>query len=290
MPERAERSFAVVAGDGCTLAGEVRSDDRSPALLLAHPIGFDRRFWYDVADLLDGRFRLILPDARGHGGSARGPGETSVEQLADDLVAILIALGISETAVVGCSMGSATAMRLAASAPERITWAALANAPARISLPRERFDASIAAAREGGFPELARGMLSRWIAPDIRTHRKDWVEARWAEMTQTAGDGFADAFAALRDSDRTGDLAAFTVPALVVTGEHDDAFSPQAATEMAAGLHHASLAIITGAGHLAPIEQPALFADALIAFAEGFGARTADAADRLLPRPGVARA
>jgi 3-oxoadipate enol-lactonase len=279
LPERENRTFAAVACDGCGLAGEVCGDDRAPALLLAHPIGFDRRFWYDVADELGDRFRLILPDARGHGGSARGPCETNVEQLADDLVAILDSLGISRAAVGGCSMGSATAMRLAAAAPERVAWVALANAPARIPLPRERFDASIAAARAGGFPDLARGMLSRWIAPDIRAQRSDWVEEKWAEMTQTTGDGFADAFAALRDSDRTADLAAIAVPALVITGEHDEAFSPEAAAAMAAGLNGAPLSIIAGAGHLAPIEQPALFADALIAFANDADARADRVAD-----------
>ncbi|MBB4858632.1 3-oxoadipate enol-lactonase [Novosphingobium chloroacetimidivorans] len=269
MPDQQGRVFTVTADDDCQLSGRVCGEDDAEPLVLAHPIGFDHRFWEDAAAHLQKRFRLILPDARGHGTSSRGAGETSVEQLAADLLSILDGLDLPQAAFAGCSMGSATAMRLGAAAPERVTWLGLANAPAKIPLPRERFDAGIAASRSGGYPELARGMLSRWIAADIQESRPEWMEHTWAAMASTDGNGFADAFAALRDSDRTLDLTCLTAPALVITGEHDEAFAPQAATAMAESLADAQLAVIKGAGHLAPIEQPAAFAQVLIEFADG---------------------
>lgn len=277
MPDTHGRLFTANASDGCRLSGELRGNPNGEPLLLAHPIGFDHHFWDEAAVGLEARFRLILPDARGHGASARGGGETSVEQLATDLISILDALELSRTAVVGCSLGSATAMRIGAAVAYRVSWVGLANAPAKIPLPRERFDASIAAARSGGYQELARGMLSRWIAPEVQASRPEWMAQIWAHMTSTDGDGFADVFAALRDSDRFADLTQLTAPTLVITGEHDGAFPPDAAATMSVGLADAQLCIIAGAGHLVPIEQPAAFAQTLITFADGLAQRESDA-------------
>lgn len=266
MPEH-RTSFDVLTSDGCRLAGEVRGPPGLTPLILAHPIGFDRRFWNDVAALLATSFRLILPDARGHGASARGPGETRIERLADDVLEILDTLGIERAAVAGCSMGSATAMRLGAAEPGRIEWLILANAPARIPLPREQFDAVIAQARGRAYESLAQGMIARWIAPQTAQDRPEWVAARLAEMVETDADGFADAYAALRDSDRNADLAQIEQPTLVVAGELDS-FSPDQARSMASLLTNGRAVSVPDAAHLVPLEQPVAFANLLSSFAK----------------------
>ena len=255
-----EARAEVVASDGCRLRARLAGRVDAPALLLVHPIGFSGAFWDPVADLLAPHFSLLIPDARGHGGSARGAGETSIEQLADDLLAIMEGRGVGAATVIGCSLGSATAMHFGAAHAERTTGLVLANAPARIPLPRERFDAMIAAARSGGYAELARGMLTRWLAPGAAAARPDWFADQEAAITRTDGDGFADAFAALRDSDRGDDLARIHLPLLVVTGEYDQAFDPAAAAAMARGVSDGECSVIGCAGHLAPLEQPDEFA------------------------------
>lgn len=103
---------------------------------------------------------MILPDARGHGASGRGQGETSIERLAQDVVEVMDALGVDSAGFAGCSMGGAVGMYLAASCPDRFAWFVFANAPARIALPRETFETGINAARTGGYGALVRGMMS----------------------------------------------------------------------------------------------------------------------------------
>lgn len=271
MPERDQldgRRLDAVARDGCALVARMVGRAGAPVVVLAHPIGFDGRFWAPVADRLVEHFTLILPDARGHGRSARGHGETGVDQLAEDIVSLLDAAGVHRAGYVGCSLGSAVGMRLGAAYPDRFAWLVLANAPPRIRLPRERFDEGIAAARAGGFPGMARGMLSRWLVPGTEAERPDLFAALLAQMTQTDGDGFADVFAALRDSDRNGDLGHIRAPTLVVTGEFDEAFPSDAASAMAEAIAEARAIVVPAAGHLAPAEQPGTFADLVHAMRE----------------------
>jgi 3-oxoadipate enol-lactonase len=215
---------------------------------------------------------LIVPDARGHGRSARGQGETSIKQLASDVLQIMDTLNIEAAGFAGCSLGSSVGMYLGAQAPTRFEWLVLANAPARIPLPKETFEQGIADARAGAFPEMARGMIGNWLANATKAARPELADVLLEQMLQTEGDGFADAFAALRDSDRTGDLGMITAPALVITGEADHAFPPAAAQEMAAGIPGAHAAVIARAGHLAPAEQPERFAELIRDFVRGIPA------------------
>lgn len=270
MPERGQLDgrLDAVARDGCALAARLVGRAGAPVVVLAHPIGFDGRFWAPVVDRLVEHFTIILPDARGHGRSARGRGETSIDQLAEDIVSLLDAAGVDRAGYAGCSLGSAVGMRLGAAYPDRFAWLVLANAPARIMLPRERFDEGIAAARAGDFPRMARGMLSRWLVPGTEAERPELFAALLAQMTRADGDGFADAFAALRDSDRNGDLGHIRAPTLVITGEHDDAFPPDAAFAMAQAMGGGRVTVVPAAGHLVPVEQPGAFAELVRAMRE----------------------
>lgn len=88
-------------------------------------------------------------------------------------------------------------------------------------------------------------------------------------MEATAPDGFADTFAALRDSDRSGELARIRSRVTVVTGAHDHAFPHEAALEMAMRIERAQVVVVPDAAHLVPAEQPAAFAQILRKMASG---------------------
>ncbi|MFJ9709538.1 alpha/beta fold hydrolase [Streptomyces sp. NPDC101234] len=86
-------------------------------LLLVHGWGGDGREWSSHAETLADRFRVIVPDLRGHGRSeVPGQGNTPVE-MADDLAALLGRLGMGPTVVVGHSMGGQVVNLLAVRHP-----------------------------------------------------------------------------------------------------------------------------------------------------------------------------
>ena len=112
-------------------------------VLLLHGLYDSSATWRHVAPVLGERFRVIAPDARGHGESDRTR-DYSFDAMRDDVVGLLEALGILAAIVVGHSMGAVTAYLLAATDPLRIRLLALEELPPMVpanpprELPRAR--------------------------------------------------------------------------------------------------------------------------------------------------------
>src|SRR5919106_2267369 len=107
-----------VERDGVVLRGEEAGD--GPPVVLLHGLSATRRNVVQGSrHLIKRGYRLIAYDARGHGASSPGPSYEYAE-LVDDLEAVLDHLGIEKTALVGSSMGAATAMAYTLEHPERV--------------------------------------------------------------------------------------------------------------------------------------------------------------------------
>src|SRR5260370_20167773 len=100
--------------------GPLRSDDaeflyeiggNGPPVVLLHPSPCHHEFWNPVAAALDSRYRLILPDLRGHGDSEIGEGPALMQKHASDIARVLDAAGVSKAAFVGCSIGGCSVVR-----------------------------------------------------------------------------------------------------------------------------------------------------------------------------------
>jgi pimeloyl-ACP methyl ester carboxylesterase len=92
----------------------------APALLLVHGWGGDGREWSPHAEALADRFRVVVPDLRGHGRSeVPDEGNTPVE-MADDLAALIEALDIGPVVAVGHSMGGQVVNLLAVRHPQLV--------------------------------------------------------------------------------------------------------------------------------------------------------------------------
>jgi pimeloyl-ACP methyl ester carboxylesterase len=113
-----EPSSFQVQRDAITLSGEQTGD--GPPIVLLHGLSATRRNVVQGSrHLIKRGYRLIAYDARGHGASS--PARTyEYGDLVDDLEAVLAHLGIERTALVGSSMGAATAMAFALEHPERV--------------------------------------------------------------------------------------------------------------------------------------------------------------------------
>ncbi|WP_062465114.1 alpha/beta fold hydrolase [Demequina soli] len=119
--------------------------DGARTLLLLHGITDGAAAWSRVADALAPGYDLVMPDARGHGGSSRVDAAPDVATLAADAAAVLDALSLGPVLVWGHSMGAETAAALAASRPDLVAAAVLEDPP---------FGRTEAAEQDGPDPHL----------------------------------------------------------------------------------------------------------------------------------------
>src|SRR5580765_3463352 len=121
----------IYSADGTRLHAEIFGPDDAPTIVLIHGITMQMRSWaYQVADL-EGQFRVVVYDQRGHGRSGKpGPAGYTIAALGDDLQAVLDAcLGPGEAAVLaGHSMGGIAIMSWAIRHPSEVSARAAACA------------------------------------------------------------------------------------------------------------------------------------------------------------------
>jgi len=259
-----------VAVRGTRLA--VHSAGSGLPLLLLHAFPLDHRMWEGQAPLADA-VRLIVPDQRGFGASG-GSLPESIEQLADDAVALLDALHVSGPAVVGgVSMGGYIAQHVAARHPERVAAVILADTKLEADTAEARAGRTDLAAKVGrlGQSILANAMIPRLLpepaAAPVPADR-EWVESALRRMILAQPVATIQAaLSALGDRpDMTEAMRHLRVPALLVAGA-EDAITPPACLEAAeAIIPQSKLLIVPDAGHLTPLEQPAVFNAAVLAF------------------------
>jgi 3-oxoadipate enol-lactonase len=101
---------------------------QGPPLLLIHGLGSSGDDWAFQREDFAREHRLTLPDLRGSGRSAKPPGPYSIAQFAADLWALLDALGIEFTSILGFSLGGAVALEMALLRPARVRRLVLCNA------------------------------------------------------------------------------------------------------------------------------------------------------------------
>ena len=109
------RPVAVPGGD---LAVELLPGDTDPVLAI-HGVSSNRRLWNWLRAEAP-ELSLVAPDLRGRGDSVAAGGPSSVARHADDMVAVLDALGLDRVTVCGMSMGGFVAVALATAHPERV--------------------------------------------------------------------------------------------------------------------------------------------------------------------------
>lgn len=264
---------ATVTVNGVTMTYDEAGPDGGTGgrtLLLVHGHPFDRSMWQpQLAPVAAADWRVIAPDLRGYGASAVTPGRVTLEVFADDLAALLDALGVDDVVVGGLSMGGQIAMAFAERHAHRLRGLVLAATFPRLDTPDLRAARLVTADRleRDGMHAFAAEVLAKMLAASTIATQPD-VAAFVLRMMQAAP--AHGAAAALRGrADRrpyAPVLAATTVPALIVVGG-DDAFTTRAdAEEMHALLAGSELVWLEQVGHMPNLERPAAFNDALVRF------------------------
>ncbi|WP_018262738.1 alpha/beta fold hydrolase [Methylobacterium sp. WSM2598] len=252
-----------------TLAGGISAEvlgDGTPLVLL-HSLLSDRASFDRVREPLAARFRVVVPDLPGFGGSR--PAAGGLAAVADRVAEAVRDLGGAAPILLGNGYGGFVALQLAIRHPGLAGRLVLADCGACFPEPgRQAFRTMAAVAAEKGLAALTDTAMRRLFAPAFQAANEALMAERRAAFLRTDPAVFRAACAALAGLDLRPDLAGVTVPALVLVGEEDEATPPAMARDLARGLPDARLAILPGCAHVPPLQDPALFLAAVTPFLE----------------------
>lgn len=248
---------------------------QKPHLILIHGFPLDGTFWQPQVEALSSVAHVLAPDLRGFGGNRQElPTAMTMEAYAEDLRTLMDREGIARAVLCGLSMGGYVAMAFAERWPERMQGLVLCNTRASADTDEGRAAREQTArdAHAKGPAVIARAMIPKVLSERTRRDRPE-VAAR-IEAIMSAQDAEAIAAAArgmaLRP-DRTESLRRISVPALIITGSHDELMPLPTSEAMHAALPDCRLVIIDGAAHLSCAEGPVRFNRELEQFLDGIG-------------------
>ncbi len=249
------------------LAYEERGAGESLVLVHGHP--FDRSMWSPQAEALSSDFRVIAVDLPGYGASPQRSEVMTMRAFADAVVELLDQLAVERSIVIGLSMGGLVAMELGLEYPNRVNGLVLAATTAD---PAAADEAEIRAATarvalERGMLPLAAAMIVELFGPKAACDRA-LVLKLFEMMLSTSPAGAA---AALRGRAERPDystlLRSLSVPALVISGDHDTHSPEPVIRRLLEALPSPALVRCHDSGHLPNLEEPERFNEAVRQFA-----------------------
>lgn len=243
-------------------------------LLLVHGFPLDHTMWDAQIAALSRGTRVIAPDLRGFGRTPLAPGDAergiSMEAYADDLAELLDQLSIREPIVlVGFSMGGYVAWQFVRKYGGRLRALVQCDTRAKTDTEEARMGRIKMAecVAEWGSGRVAEMMGPKLFAPETFMRKPEVVAAVRAvvERTRPAGTAAAQRGMAARP-DMTGLLPTIKVPTLVLVGEFDAISPPAEMKEIAHAIPGAEFVVISHAGHMTTMEEPAMVNNALTNF------------------------
>jgi 3-oxoadipate enol-lactonase len=243
-----------------------------PSVVLLHPFPANHEFWLPVAQSLSTRYRLIMPDLRGHGHSDIGEGPATMAKHAADIARIMDDAEVGRAPIVGVSVGGYALFEFWRQQRGRVAALGLCNTKAPADSPEARAGRLQAAAEvmERGTEPFFQSMIPRLLGKTTRETRPDLVEGALQMMREMSP---ADVAAVQRGMaerpDSVDTLKTINVPALLVTGDEDILTGVNEAELMHRHIAGSELRVFPKAGHYSPWEQPEAVGRLLRQFLDG---------------------
>jgi len=239
----------------------------APVVTMSNSLASNLSMWEPQLPVLTSRYRVLRYDTRGHGGTEAPAGAYTLDELTEDVRALLQALGIPRTHFVGLSMGGMIGQILAFKYPEMLQSVVLCDTMSRVPTEaKPMWEERIHAAQTHGMEPLVEPTLARWFTEPFRQLGAPVLDRVRTMIRTTPSRGYAGCCHAIAALNLTQHLPAITLPTLIIVGE-DDPGTPVAASRV---IHEhikgSELVILKSAAHLSNLEQPEAFNRALMAF------------------------
>ena len=230
-----------------------------PPAILLHPFPVNHEFWLPVAQYLSSRYRLIMPDLRGHGESGLGDGPATMQKHASDVAQVMTHAGIGRAPLIGVSIGGYTIFDFWRRFRNRVSALVLCNTKAgadNTEARASRLEAANDVLQRGTEPFFD-GMLQKVLAEPTRHSRPDLVEGALRMMRKMSAEDVAGVQRGMAGRpDSVSTLKTIHAPVLIMTGDEDNMTGVPEAELMKQNIEGSQMKVVAKAGHYSPWEQP----------------------------------
>ncbi len=240
-------------------------------VLLLHGVGGGQAIWGEGASgtlqaLAAAGCRAVAMDFPGYGASG---GEPTLDAMVDAVLALRSHLAPQRLVLVGHSMGGMVAQEVAHREPAAVQGLVLACTSAAFGKADGAWQAQFSAQRLApldaglGMAAMAERLVPGIVAPQASAAAREAARRVMAAVPEAT---YRVAIRAIAGFDRREALAALAMPTLMLAAEHDRTAPPEVMQRMAAKVSGSEYACLAGAGHIANVEAPQAFNEAVIGF------------------------
>lgn len=258
------RSMDIASVGEITVAGgvlPVTIAGGGPPLMLLHGWTLDHRMWEPQLETLGRNYCLIMIDRRGFG---RSSATSDLNREAQDIATVADVLGIDRFALAGLSQGAAVALDFAIRFPDRISALMLAGTPLPglvpnpDNVPRAEYTYF---AHQGKLPMLRR----HWLDQSLMQVGND-AGRHLLETIVNDYDARDLLHASILPPFSKAQIAALPMPVLAMAGSEESPWRIACAQLLAETAPLGEFTSVKSAGHIANIDQPEAFNEALLEF------------------------
>jgi aminoacrylate hydrolase len=234
-----------------------------PPLIMSAGLGGSGAYWLPNVPALAAAHRVVLYDHRGTARSDRAlPDVVTVEQMGDDMLALIDGLGLEKASIIGHAAGAVAALALALKAPERVDRLVLVNGWSKLDPHFARcFETRLALLRDSG-PRAYIHAQPIFLFPAnwLSEHDEQLAAEEEQHLAHFAGaEAYEKRIAALRAFDADARLPEITAPTLALAAADDMLVPSRCSERLAAGIPGARLATMAWGGHGCNVTDPDTF-------------------------------
>lgn len=239
----------------------------APVVTMSNSLASNLSMWDPQIPVLTPRYRVLRYDTRGHGGTDAPAGPYSLDDLTEDLRALLQALGITRTHFVGLSMGGMIGQIMALKYPQMLQSLALCDTMSRVPTEaKPLWDERVHTAESRGMEPLVEPTVARWFTEPFRQQGAPVLDQVRTMIRTTPPAGYAGCCQAIAALNLTDRLKEISLPTLIIVGEDDPGTPVSASRTIHEQIKGSELVILKSAAHLSNLEQPTAFNQALTNF------------------------
>lgn len=253
---RSFKTGMLSVGDGITLSYAAQGDPRAPAIVLLHGYSDSWPSYQPLMAALPAGHRVIALSMRGHGESSKPVSGYAISVFAGDVIAAMYELGIGEATIVGHSMGSLIAARVAMMYPEYVTRLVLIGAFATLkgNSAVEAFSRDeVAHLTDPVDPAFARSFQMASLAGPVDAA---FIDGAIAESLRLPAGVWQSVLRSLLDDDHSDRLREVRAQTLVIWGDRDVFCDRTEQERLARDIPDARLVVHEGVGHAPHWENP----------------------------------